>query len=206
MELSGRLGRSVAALMKQVRCIEIQEGAERGLGEATAAEGGEEEDGEEGASGGGATTSTSTAERANSTVDGQHSSKSSATAAIVGQKRRAAEIEQPAPVAGRKIVGVKVEEDDYFHDTRNNNSTSSATVPAHLHGNAVPESTYSTVPNQDSVHADSLIWGIYTGGDMVGADGTLTELALAAVAAELRWPTHRVAARLEDLKVLRGHV
>ena len=199
MELSGRLGRSVAALMKQVRCIEIQEGAERGVGEAAAAEGGEveEEDGEEGAAGGGATTSTSTAQRASSTVEGQHSSESSATAAIVGQKRRAAEIEQLAPAAGRKTVGVKVEEDDYFHDTRNNNSTSSATVP---------ESTYSTVPNQDSVHADSLIWGIYTGGDMVGADGTLTELALAALAAELRWPTHRVAARLEDLKVLRGHV
>lgn len=85
-KLCNQLGRREAGLMSQIRRLDRAEGAEDGALGATT-EGEDEE----------------------SSVDGHQSRSVSSTAVVVGQKRQAAEIDQPAPGAERKKVGVKVE-------------------------------------------------------------------------------------------------
>ena len=114
-KLCNQLGRREAGLMSQIRRLDRAEGAE-----------------------GGALGATTEGEDEESSVDGHQSRSVSSAAVVVGQKRQAAEIDQPAPGAGRAIVGVKVE--------------AGASTP---------------VATQESVDADTLIWEIYKrgGGD-----------------------------------------
>ena len=124
LDLCGRLGRSENGVYRQIRQIERGEGLECVRLETTVEA--EEEDG----SVGGTTTSTSAEEsEGESSVDGNHQHP---TAVVVRQKRRAAQIDQQAPAAGRNKVGVNVASDPFeysagYGSTGSSTSTSGAT-------------------------------------------------------------------------------